>query len=151
MNNLIVLQYHLNFSSLQSIMRHSRKVSKIDFLKSIGNRAKTWDDLPEATGNTVVAEWAVAEAGYRRDDAREGRKGANIKERARRGKGISWTTRERGSGLVKNRRRTPYSFGGSLSYSLTQGPFGISQTCPRTFRFQVSYYRYNYIFVWGQS
>lgn len=85
-------------------------LAQSNFLKLIGSCAKSWDE-PEATGN-AVAEWA--ETGYRRDGAREERKGANIKQEARRGRGMPWTTRERGSGLVGNRRRTPYSFGGSL-------------------------------------
>lgn len=39
MNNLIIFQYHLNFSSLRSIMAFAQS----NFLKSIGSRAKMWD------------------------------------------------------------------------------------------------------------
>lgn len=60
-----------------------------NFLRSIGNCAKSWDVTGSNRGRVA------AEAGYRRDGAREGRKGANIKEEARRGRGTPWTTRER--------------------------------------------------------
>lgn len=81
----------------------------IFWFSPICSYTKSWD----VTGSSGEDRRGTSrgKSEIQREGARERGRRANIKERARRGRGTSWTTRERGSGLVGNWRRTPYLWG----------------------------------------